>query len=339
VKGEGSLTRTVIAGLGTYAPARVLTNHELERMVDTSDEWITTRTGIRERRIAAEDEATSDLSLAAARGALLDAGIDATDLDLILVATATPDMLFPATACLVQHGLGATGAAAFDLSAACSGFIYGLQTADAFIRSGTYRTILLVGAETMSRVVDWEDRSTCVLFGDGAGAVVLKAAEGDAHEGAPGVLDSRIYSDGSAWDFICLPGGGSRRPPGQDLVDRRLQYLRMRGNETFKVAVRNMERAAREVLDAAGLKPESLKVVVPHQANIRILNAVAERLGVSDEQMVVNLDAYGNTSAASIPLALGDAVAQGRLGEGDVALLLAFGSGLTWGSSLIRWGH
>jgi 3-oxoacyl-[acyl-carrier-protein] synthase-3 len=333
------LTSTVIAGLGTYAPERVLTNHELERMVDTSDEWITSRTGIRERRIAAPGEATSDLSLAAARAALKDAGLDAADLELILVATATPDMLFPATACLVQHGLGATGAAAFDLSAACSGFIFGLSTADSFIRSGAYRTILLIGAETMSRVVDWEDRATCVLFGDGAGAVVLRAAEGDPHRGAPGLIDSRIYSDGSAWDFICLPGGGSRRPPRQDVVDERMQFLRMRGNETFKVAVRNMERAAREVLDAAGMKPEALKVVVPHQANIRILNAVAERLGVTDEQMVVNLDAYGNTSAASIPLALKDAVDQGRLETGDVALLIAFGSGLTWGSSLIRWGR
>ena len=331
------MTATVIAGIGAYAPERVLTNHDLEQMVDTSDAWITTRTGIRERHIAADDEATSDLGLKAARLALERSGIAATDLDLVLLATATPDMLFPATACLVQHQLGAVGAAAFDLSAACSGFIYGLSVADSFIRSGTYTKILLIGAETMSRVIDWEDRSTCVLFGDGAGAAVLTASDGDPKAGDPGVIDTRIYSDGSAWDFICQPGGGSRLPPGPDVVDRRLQYLQMRGNETFKVAVRNMERAAREVLDAAGLKPESVKLVVPHQANIRILNAVAERLGVPEGQMAINLDAYGNTSAASIPLALAEAVARGRVERGDVVLFLAFGSGLTWGSALVRW--
>jgi 3-oxoacyl-[acyl-carrier-protein] synthase-3 len=331
------LTATVIAGIGAYAPERVLTNHDLEQMVDTSDAWITTRTGIRERRIAADDEATSDLALKAGRRALERSGLTPDDLDLVLVATATPDMLFPATACLVQHQLGAVGAAAFDLSAACSGFIYGLSVADSFIRSGAYKTILLIGAETMSRVIDWEDRGTCVLFGDGAGAAVLTATEGDPKAGDPGVIESRIYSDGSAWDFICQPGGGSRLPPASDMVDRRLQYLRMRGNETFKVAVRNMERAAREVLDVAGLKPESLKVVVPHQANIRILNAVGERLGLSDEQLVINLDAYGNTSAASIPLALSEAVEAGRVERGDLVMFLAFGSGLTWGSSLVRW--
>jgi 3-oxoacyl-[acyl-carrier-protein] synthase-3 len=331
------LTATVIAGIGAYAPERVLTNHDLEQMVDTSDAWITTRTGIRERRIAAADEATSDLGLKAARMALASAGVAPEELDLVLVATATPDMLFPATACLVQHQLGAAGAAAFDLSAACSGFIYGLSVADSFIRSGTYRTILLIGAETMSRVVDWEDRSTCVLFGDGAGAVVLKAAPGDPREGDPGVIGTRIYSDGSCWDFICLPGGGSRLPPGTDVVDRRLQYLQMRGNETFKVAVRNMERAAREVLDSAGLKTDALKLVVPHQANIRILNAVGERLGLAAGQLVVNLDTYGNTSAASIPLALKEAVDQGRVERGDLVLFVAFGSGLTWGSALVRW--
>jgi 3-oxoacyl-[acyl-carrier-protein] synthase-3 len=331
------LTATVIAGIGAYAPERVLTNHDLERMVDTSDAWITARTGIRERHIAAPDEATSDLALAAGKQALERAGVAPAELDLVLVATATPDMLFPATACLVQHRLGATGAAAFDLSAACSGFIYGLSVADSFIRSGAYRTILLIGAETMSRVTDWEDRGTCVLFGDGAGAAVLKATEGDPAGGDPGVIESRIYSDGSAWDFICLPGGGSRMPPAAEVVERRLQFLQMRGNETFKVAVRNMERAAREVLDAADLKPESLKVVVPHQANIRILNAVAERLGLTEAQMVVNLDAYGNTSAASIPLALKEAVDAGRVQSGDLVMFLAFGSGLTWGSALIRW--
>ena len=328
---------SVITGIGSYVPEKVLTNHELSTMVATSDDWITARTGIKERRIAAADQATSDLAVEAAHNALKDAGIAAADVDLILVATATPDMFFPATACLVQHRLGATNAAAFDLSAACSGFIYGLNTADSFIRSGTYKTILVIGAETMSRVIDWEDRTTCVLFGDGAGAVVITAGEGDPKEGAPGLIDSRIFSDGSAWDYICVPGGGSRMPPGPELMESRLQFLRMRGNETFKVAVRNMERAAREVLEAAGKTPEDIALVVPHQANQRILKAVGDRLGVSGDQLYSNLESYGNTSAASIPLALDEAVKKGRVNGGDLVLMLAFGSGLTWGSALLRW--
>lgn len=331
------MTASIIAGIGSYVPDRVLTNADLERMVDTSDEWITTRTGIRERRIAADDQATSDLALAAASAALADAGMDAAELDLVLVATATPDMFFPATACLVQHRLGAVNAAAFDLSAACSGFIYGAHTADSFIRTGTYKNVLLVGAETMSRVTDWNDRTTCVLFGDGAGAVVMKAAEGDPQSGDAGVIVSRIFSDGAAWDYICVPGGGSRIPPSEGLLASGDQFLKMRGNETFKVAVRNMERAAREVLDEAGLKPDDLALVVPHQANIRILNAVGERLGLSENQLMQNLEVYGNTSAASVPLALDEAVKAGRVASGDLVLLLAFGSGLTWGSALIRW--
>ncbi|MDH4229317.1 MAG: ketoacyl-ACP synthase III [Nitrospirota bacterium] len=332
------MTATIIAGTGSYVPDRVLTNADLERMVDTSDEWITARTGIRERRIAADDQATSDLAAAAARRALEAAGMAPEEVELVLVATATPDMFFPATACLVQTAIGATNAAAFDLSAACSGFIYGLNVADAYIRSGTYRNVLLIGAETMSRVTDWTDRSTCVLFGDGAGAVVLKAAPGDSRAGAPGILHSRIHSDGAAWDYICVPGGGSRLPPSNDLVEKRLQYLQMRGNETFKVAVRNMERAARAVLDAAGgIKPQDLALVVPHQANMRILNAVAERLELSEGQMFVNLQSYGNTSAASVPLALDEAVRGGRVHSGDLVLFLAFGSGLTWGAALLRW--
>jgi len=330
--------RAVVTGCGGYLPEKVLTNDDLAKVIDTSDRWISERTGIKERRIAAEGELTSSMGAQAARAALDDAGLAPEDIDLIILATSTPDQTFPASAVTIQAELGITHGAAFDVQAVCSGFVFALATAENYLKSGQFKRALVIGAEAFSRILDWQDRSTCVLFGDGAGAVVLRAAEGDPKAGAPGVIESRIYSDGSAWDFICLPGGGSRRPPAQDLVDRRLQYLRMRGNETFKVAVRNMERAAREVLDAAGMKPESLKVVVPHQANIRILNAVAERLGVTEEQMVVNLDTYGNTSAASIPLALRDAVDQGRLGTGDVALLVAFGSGLTWGSSLIRWG-
>lgn len=332
------MTAVRIQGIGAYVPERVLTNAELETMVETSDQWIASRTGIRERRIAADDQATSDLALEAAQKALDDAGMTADQLDLVLVATATPDMFFPATACLVQSRLGASNAAAFDLSAACSGFIYGLSTAGAFIRSGVYRNILLVGAETMSRVLDWTDRTTCVLFGDGAGAVVLTAADGDPAHGDAGIIDVQIRADGTAWDYICVPGGGSRKPPSDRLIAERGQFLQMRGNETFKVAVRNMERVAREILDGAGIKPEEVTLVVPHQANIRILNAVAERLGLAESQVYANLSRYGNTSAASIPLALDEACKEGRVAAGDLVLMMAFGSGLTWGGALVRWG-
>ncbi len=328
---------TVIAGTGSYLPEKILTNADLERMVDTSDAWITARTGIRERHIAADDQATSDLAFFAAQNALDAAGMKAEELELVLVATATPDMAFPATACLIQHRLGAFGAAAFDLSAACSGFIYGLSVADGFIRSGTYSNVLVVGAETMSRVVDWTDRTTCVLFGDGAGAVVLKAGDTDPLAGGRGLIHTDIHSDGAAWDYICVPGGGSRIPPGHDMVDRRSQFLQMRGNETFKVAVRNMEAAARKVLDQAGLKAGDVNLVVPHQANARILKAIGDRLGLAENQLFMNLDRYGNTSAASIPIALDEAARGDRLNSGDLVLMLAFGSGLTWGASLLRW--
>jgi len=277
------------------------------------------------------------LALEAAKNALEAAGVAPETLDLVLVATATPDMSFPATACLVQSRLGASKAAAFDLSAACSGFIYGLSVADAFIRSGTYKTILLIGAETMSRVVDWTDRTTCVLFGDGAGAVVLKAGDQDTRSGGPGLVHTDIHSDGSSWDYICVPGGGSRIPPNHAMVDEGTQFLRMRGNETFKVAVRNMAAAARKVLDAADVKVSDLKLAVPHQANARIVNAIGDRLGLLDEQVLMNLDKYGHTSAASIPLALDEAVRGGCLATGDLVLMLAFGGGLTWGASLVRW--
>jgi 3-oxoacyl-[acyl-carrier-protein] synthase-3 len=331
------MTATVIAGTGSYVPEKVMTNADLERIVDTTDEWITARTGISERRIASDTQATSDLALEAAKKALADAGVSPEEVELVLVATGTPDMAFPATACLVQSRLGATNAAAFDLSAACSGFIYGLSVADGFIRSNTYKTILLIGAETMSRVVDWKDRTTCVLFGDGAGAVVLKAGDDDPADGGRGLVQTDIHSDGSAWDYICVPGGGSRLPPGHDMVDDGSQFLRMRGNETFKVAVRNMESAARKVLDASGVKVDDLKLAVPHQANARILGAIADRLGLKDEQLFMNLNKYGNTSAASIPLALDEAAKSGRMASGDLILMLAFGSGLTWGASLMRW--
>ncbi|MFQ5507833.1 MAG: beta-ketoacyl-ACP synthase III [Leptospirillia bacterium] len=332
------MTACVIRGTGSYVPEKVLTNRDLEKMVETSDEWITTRTGIRERRIAADDQATSDLAIKAAGNALDAAGMAPEEVELVLVATATPDMFFPATACLVQQAIGATNAAAFDISAACSGFIYGLSVADGFIRSGAYGNVLLIGAETMSRVIDWQNRDTCVLFGDGAGAVMLTAGEGDPRDGAAGLIYTEIHSDGAAWDYICVPGGGSRLPPGPALLEGRQQFLQMRGNETFKVAVRNMAQAARQVTERAGIKPEDLKLVVPHQANIRILNAVADRLGLTEGQLFVNLESYGNTSAASVPLALDEAVREGRLEPGDLVLMLAFGAGLTWGSALLRWG-
>ncbi|MFA5354057.1 MAG: beta-ketoacyl-ACP synthase III [Thermodesulfovibrionales bacterium] len=326
------MLRARITGTGSYTPERVLTNHEVERIVETTDEWITERTGIKERRIAADNQATSDLAYEASKNALKAAGIKAKELDLIIVATVTGDMPIPATACLLQHLLGAKNAAAFDLNAACSGFVYGLSVAESFIKSGTYKTILLVGAETLSRFTDWEDRTTCVLFGDGAGAVVLEATEGEC-----GLLSTKIYSDGTIWDLLSVPAGGSRTPVSHETVDKRLHAIRMKGNETFKVAVRTLESLVVETLKENNLEPSQLAALIPHQANLRIIQATASRLGLSMDKVVVNLDRYGNTSAASIPIALDEAVRTGRVREGDLILLEAFGGGLTWASSLIRW--
>lgn len=326
------MIRSAIIGTGSYLPEKILTNQELEKRVDTSDQWIQERTGIRERRIASDKEATSDLAVAAAQRALANAGVEPDELDFIIVATGTPDMLFPSTACLVQDRLWAKRAMAFDLSAACSGFVYALSVADQYIKSGGAKTVLVIGSEVMSRLMDWTDRSTCILFGDGAGAALLRAEEGDR-----GVLSSHLHSDGSLWDLICVPGGGSRNPPSEAVLDQRLNFLKMKGSETFKVAVRALEECAREALTANGLAPEDLKLVVPHQANLRIIRAVADRLGVPMEQVVINLDRVGNTSAASIPIALDEAVQKGRLSSGDLVLLAAFGGGLTWGSALLRW--
>ncbi|MBI3356979.1 MAG: ketoacyl-ACP synthase III [Nitrospirae bacterium] len=320
-----------IAGTGSYAPTRVLTNADLERMVATSDEWIRERTGIRERRIAGAGEACSDLAVQAGRRALAAAGLAATDLDMVLVATCTGDYPLPATACLVQHQLGATRAAACDLSAACCGFIYALSVADAYVKTGMHH-VLVIGSEVMSAITDWTDRNTCVLFGDGAGAAVVSASDGER-----GILSTHLRSDGNLCELIAVPGGGSRTPPSEKVITERMQYIKMKGHETFKVAVRTLEEIARETLEANHLRVEDLALYVPHQANVRILKAVVERLDLPIEKVMLNLDRYGNTSAASIPIALDEAVRTGRIKDGSLVMLGAFGAGLTWASAMIRW--
>lgn len=324
--------RSRIIGTGSYVPEKVLTNYDLEKMVDTSHEWIMDRTGISERRIASDDEATSDLAYHASLSALKNAGIKPEDLDFIIVATITPDMLFPSTACLVQQKLGINGIFAFDISAACSGFVYALSVADNFIKSGLYRTGLVVGAEVLSRLVDWTDRSTCVLFGDGAGAVVLQAVSGEN-----GIISTHLRSDGRLWDMLYVPGGGTRVPTSENMLNNKLQYIKMRGNELFKVAVNTMTEAAREVLKFNGLTSDDIKLFIPHQANLRIIQAVGKKLSTPMSKFMINLEKYGNTSAASIPIALYDAIAEGKIKEGDYIILDAFGGGLTWGASLIKW--
>ncbi len=322
-----------IIGTGSYVPSRVLSNAELEKMVETSDEWIRTRTGIQERHIAAEDEATSDLALQASRKALEMAQVDPADLDMILVATVTPDMVFPSAACHLQDKLGAKRAGALDVAAACSGFIYGLAVADGLLRTGNMRTLLLLGAETLSRVVNWSDRNTCVLFGDGAGAIVLRAGEGER-----GILATTLRSDGSKGPILMLPGGGSRHPNSQAVLDAKMNTMQMAGgNEVFKLAVRAMEDACLDVLKREGVDVKDLSLVITHQANLRIISALGQRLGLPEEKVYHNIQRVGNTSAASIPLALDEAVRAGRVKEGDLLLFAAFGGGLTWGAALIRW--
>ncbi len=323
--------KACISGIGSYVPARVLTNADLERMVATSDEWIRERTGIRERRIAATGEACSDLAVQAGKRALTAASLAATDLDMILVATCTGDYPLPATACLVQHQLGATKAAACDLSAACCGFVYALSVADAYIKTGM-RHVLVIGSEVMSAITDWTDRNTCVLFGDGAGAAVVSASDGER-----GILSTHLRSDGALCELIMVPGGGSRTPPSEKVLAERMHYIKMKGNETFKVAVRTLEEIARSTLSANHLRVEDIDLYVPHQANIRILKAVMERLGLPIEKVMLNVERYGNTSAASIPIALDEAVREGRIKDGSLVMLGAFGAGLTWASAVIRW--
>ena len=320
-----------IIGLGMFAPPKILTNEELERIVDTNDAWITERTGIKERHIAEAGTPNSDLCLEASRRALADAGVEASDIDIIVVGTCTPDMPLPSTGCFLQMKLGALRAFAVDLNAACSGFLYSLSTADALIRAGRGKKALVLGSELLSTVTDYTDRSTCILFGDGAGAVVLsECPEGE------GVLSCHLHSDGNLWELINAPGGGTLHPYGPETVEKRMHYIRMAGNETFKQAVTRLVEVSHEALERNGVDVSDVRLFVPHQANLRIISAVGKRLGIPDERVFVNLSHYGNTSAASIPIALAEARAQGRLDKGDLVLLAAFGAGLTWGSVLVR---
>ncbi|MDH4099102.1 MAG: ketoacyl-ACP synthase III [Nitrospirota bacterium] len=324
--------RAKITGTGSYVPETVLTNADLERMVDTTDEWIMERTGIRERRIAAANQGTSDLAAEAARRALDAAGLAASEIDLILVATVTPDMLFPSTACLVQGKIGATRAAAYDLAAACSGFLYGLSVANSHIVSGQYKNILVIGAETLSRVVNWKDRGTCILFGDGAGAVVLQATKGNS-----GIVTTLLKSDPSLWQLLCLPSVGSRIHASPLDVEASMHTIQMKGNETFKAAVKALDEIVDETLGAAGVKAAEVDLLIPHQANIRIIQATAKRLKMPMDKVYLILEKYGNTSAASVPMALDEAVRTGAVTPGKTILMEAFGGGLTWASALVKW--
>jgi len=323
-----------ITGTGSALPGKILTNAELEKSVDTTDEWITTRTGIKERRIAADGEYTSTFAAEASRRALAMAGVPPEEIDLIIIGTVTPDFPFPSTACIVQDLLGATNATAFDLSAACSGFLYGLSIAEKYIRSGAARKILVVGAEILSRIVDWQDRNTCVLFGDGAGAVVLEASEEADHS----LLSTHTFSNGAHWNLLFQQGSGSRNPAtASRTIDERLIYLNMEGNDVFKHAVRGMEEAAVRALNANGLSPADISLLIPHQANRRIIDATAKRLGIGSERLFINLHRYGNTSSASIPIALDEANHLGILKPDSKLLLVAFGGGFTYASALIKW--
>jgi 3-oxoacyl-[acyl-carrier-protein] synthase-3 len=327
------MNRARVFGTGAAVPKKLLTNAELEKLVDTSDEWITSRTGIKERHMVSDGEKFSDLCTKASEQALKRAHMKPEDLDMILVGTISSDMLFPATSCLVQHNLGATNAAASDISAACVGFLYGLHLADGLIQSSKADNVLVVGGEILTRFVDWTDRSTCVLFGDGAGAVVLRSTKGDH-----GILGSIMKSNGLYADFICMPGGGSNRPANDPTsIQEKLPYIKMKGNETFKVAVKAMADVTAELLAEQGFTHEQVDLFIPHQANERIINAVGEKLKIAPSKVVKNIERYGNTSAASIPIALDECAREGRIKDGDLVLLTAFGAGLVWGSVLLRW--
>ena len=334
------MKRASIVGLGMAVPETILSNADLEKRIDTTDEWIFTRTGIRERRIAAPQEATSDFATQAALQALQTAGISPQELELIIVATCTPDNpAFPATAMLVQERLGAPRGPAFDISVACAGFAYALDLGAQYIETGRYKTVLVIGAETMSRIVNWADRSTCILFGDGAGAVVLQAATGDE-----GILSSYLVADGSGACLLGVNAGGSRQPLTHDLLEAGENLLFMRGKEVFRFGVNAMGNAAREAITRAGLTEKDINLLIPHQANIRIIKAAAERMGLLDEageltdKVMANVDRYGNTSAASIPIAMYEAWETGRIEPGDIVVTIGFGAGLAWGANVIRWG-
>jgi len=327
------VTYSHILGTGSYAPSRILTNHDLERIVHTSDTWITERTGIKERRIAADGEVTSDMAVAAARKALEMAATDPIDLDMIIVGTISPDMPMPSCAVLVQAKLGATRAFAFDLSAACAGSLYGMAIADQFIRSGQARRVLVIGAELLSRLVDWADRSSCVLFGDAAGAVIM----GPTPDPARGLISTHLHSDGAAAGILAIPGGGSKHPQSEEVLAKRLNKISMNGREVYKYAVRVMPDAILEALAANGLKPGAIDHVVSHQANVRIVESVVDRLGIPREKCWLNIDRYGNTSSASLPISLDEANRAGRLRPGDLIAMMAIGAGMAWGSALVRW--
>lgn len=319
-----------IIGVGKNLPGKVLTNRELEKMVDTSDQWIMTRTGIKQRRLVAKGEAASDLAVKAGRRALADAKLKAQEIDLVIVTTITPDMQFPSTACLVQKALGAKRAVCFDLSAACAGFIYGIITAQQFLQAGTYKNALVIGAEVLSSITDWQDRNTCVLFGDGAGAVVLAPVK------SGGILSTYMGSDGAADELLFLPAGGSRYPASHQTVDKRMHYIKMRGNELFKIAVRSMAEAGQKALKQAGITAKDIACLIPHQANMRILSAVAKKLGLDEEKIFLNIERYGNMSSASTAVALCEAIEEKRVKKGDYILLDAFGGGLVWGACVIK---
>jgi len=321
-----------VVSTGSYVPPKIITNNDLEKIVDTSDEWIVTRTGIRERRIADPSMATSDMATEAARRALSTAGMKPEDIDLIIVATVTPDVSFPATSCIVQNNIGAVNAAAFDLVAACSGFIYGMVMANQFIATGMYKNVMVIGAECLSKFTNWKDRSTCILFGDGAGAVIMSRVD----EGY-GIISQYLGADGSGGRLLMVEAGGSRKPASIETVEQELHYIQMDGSEVFKFAVRIMASAADEAVRRAGITKEEVDFLIPHQANIRIIEAARKRLNLPESKVYVNLDRYGNMSAASIPVALDEALSQGYIKKGDNIVLVAFGGGLTWASVLMKW--
>lgn len=326
------MTRAKIVAVGAYAPKRILTNADLEKMVETSDQWIVQRSGIRERRIADETEATSDLAVKAAQQALERANLAPSDIDFIVVGTTSADMQFPSTANFVQHKLGCHKTGSVDVWAACTGSIYSLSVGSQYIQTGKYRRVLCIGAETLSRITDWTDRGTCVLLADAAGAAILEPSPGES-----GIIDADLYSDGQYWELLYMPGGGSRHPASHETVDARLHYAKMKGSELFKVAVRMFAESATTILDRHGYTAADVSLFIPHQANLRIIEAAVKRLGLPMERVFINLDRYGNTGAASIYVALEEAVSSGRVKPGDLVLLAAFGGGVTWGAALLRW--
>jgi 3-oxoacyl-[acyl-carrier-protein] synthase III len=327
--------RAKISALGTYVPPKVLSNADLERMVDTSDEWIMTRVGIRERHIAEKGIASSDLAVEASRKALAQRGLVPSDIEAIIVGTVTPDMLFPSTACIVQNKLGAKGAWGFDLSAACSAFVYSLQVGAQFIASGAHKRVLAIGSDVMSSIIDYTDRATCVIFGDGAGAAILEAAEHDSE----GFIDFIHEVDGAGGQFLYMPGGGSLHPTSKETIAKKMHYVHQDGQQVFKFAVRKQTELCQKLLERNGLKGSDIDVFVPHQANLRIINATAERLGLRPESVIVNIDRYGNTTAGTIPLAMNTAIEEGKLKKGSLVLIAAVGAGFTIGAALLRWAY